>query len=127
MFSASKPCRDEVQPVRGGQIKRIADQAPCKTSPRGESLHSSWRALNACSEGNRYQLAPLLAYTLESGVFLTARALNLRRWSPAFGGAMTQGRARETHGRENGHDHIIVIVLVVLLLGGGGFFYRRRA
>ena len=77
-----------------------------QTSPRGECLHSSWRAFNACSEGNRHQPAPLLAYTWELGVFLTARAPNRRRWSPAFGGRDDPGRARQTHGRENGHDHI---------------------
>src|SRR4030095_6624843 len=58
--------------------------APCKARERGECLLSSCRAFNACSEGNRRPLAPLLAYTLELGVFLTARAPNRRRRSPAF-------------------------------------------
>jgi hypothetical protein len=53
---------------------------------REECLPSSWRAFNACSEGNRHQPAGLLACTLELGVILTARAPNRRRSSPAFGG-----------------------------------------
>jgi LPXTG-motif cell wall-anchored protein len=67
---------------------------------------------------------------LESGVFLTARALNRRRWSPAFGGRITRSRraalAKHT-GEKMDTTTLLVIVLVVLLLGGGGFFYRRRA
>ena len=39
-------------------------------------------------------------------MILTAKAPNRRRSSRAFGGRMTQGRARETQGREHGHDHI---------------------
>ena len=56
------------------------------SSPRRECLPLGWGAINACSEGNRHQPAPLLASTLESDVFLTARAPNRRRWLPAFGG-----------------------------------------
>ena len=48
--------------------------------------------------------APLLACTLESGVFLTAKQ---------------PGEKMDT-------TTLLVIVLVLLLLGGGGFFYRRR-
>ena len=59
-------------------------------------------------------------------MILTARAPNRRRSSRAFGGRMTQGRARETQGETMDTTTLIVIVLVVLLLGGGGFFYRRR-
>ena len=77
-----------------------------QSSPRGESLHSSWRAFNACSEGNRHQPAPLLAYTLELGVFLTARAPNRRRWSPAFGGRDDAGpRSRNTGERKWTRPH----------------------
>jgi hypothetical protein len=67
--------------------------------------HSGWRAFNACSEENSHQPAPLLAYTLELAVILTARAPNRRRSSERSLDAMTQGRARQTQGRENGHNH----------------------
>ena len=60
-------------------------------------------------------------------MILPAGAPNRRRSSERSLDAMTQGRARQTQGRDNGHDHFTVIVFVVLLLGGGGFFYRRRA
>ena len=83
-----------------------------QTSPRGESLPSSWRAFNACSEWNRPQPAPLIAYTSELGVFLTAR----RRIAVA-----------KHTGEKMDTTTLLVIVLAVLLLGGGGFFYRRRA
>ena len=76
-----------------------------QSSPRGECQHSSWHAFNACSEGNRHQLAPLLACTVELGVFLTARAPHRRRSSPAFGGCDDAGPRSPNTGRENGHDH----------------------
>ena len=70
------------------------------------TLSRDLERLSLCSEGNRHQPAPLLAYTLEwrdpdrdgaeSPSFVTRVRLD----------AMTQGRARQTQGRENGHDHI---------------------
>jgi LPXTG-motif cell wall-anchored protein len=60
-------------------------------------------------------------------VILTAKAPNRRRSLRPFGGRTTQGRARETQGREKmDTTTLLIIVFVVLLLGGGGLFYRRR-
>jgi hypothetical protein len=62
--------------------------------------------VNACPEGNRHQPAALLACTLELGVFLTARAPNRRRWSPAFGGRDDAGsRSRNTRERKWTRPH----------------------
>jgi len=55
-----------------------------QTSPRGECLHSSWQALNACSQGNRHQSAPLVACTF-SRRDPDREAPNRRRSSRAFG------------------------------------------
>ena len=79
--------------------------APCKARREASVSHSSWRASNACSEGNRHQRAPLLAYTWELGVILTARAPNRRRSSRAFCGRDDAGPDSPNTRRENGHNH----------------------
>jgi hypothetical protein len=77
-----------------------------QSSPRGERLALELaRAFYACSEGNRHQRAPLLAYTWELGVILTARAPNRRRSSRAFCGRDDAGPHSPNIRRENGHNH----------------------
>jgi hypothetical protein len=79
---------------------------PVTPPPRGKCLALELASL--CYLFRREQTPPCTAVSLHVGVgvILTARAPNRRRSSRAFGGRMTQGRARETQGRENGHDHI---------------------
>jgi hypothetical protein len=78
---------------------------PCKDRREASISRSSWRAFNTCSEGNRHQRAPLLAYTWELGVILTARAPNRRRSSRAFCGRDDAGPHSPNIRRENGHNH----------------------
>ena len=98
-----------------------------QSSLRGESLHSRWRAFNACSEENRHEPAALLAYTLRVSVILTARAPIAVVGHQRSIDAMTQGSLAKHRERKMDTTTLLLIVVAVLLLGGGGFFYRRRA
>jgi hypothetical protein len=56
-----------------------------------------------CPERNRHRPAPLLTYTLSWGDPDRRRGIAVVRHDSV--NAMTQGRARQTHRRENGHDY----------------------
>jgi hypothetical protein len=98
--------RSDLLSMRQAQVRVCAFENSCGgPCAHSECLHPNWRAFNACSERNRHQPAPLLAYTLESGIFLTRGRRIAVVGHQRSVDAMTQGRARQTNGRENGHDH----------------------
>ena len=96
-------------------VRRISRTNSCKTSRVGWTpgkarreacvSHSGWRAFKCLFRREQPSACTAVSLHVGVGVILTAKAPNRRRSSERSVEVMTQGRARHTQGRDNGHDH----------------------